>query len=158
MQSREVRYNRIWALSTRWANDRSGAAEARRADGRLPRAEETLRRLAFLTGMFGAGLALVGAMLAMFVGSVGLVTGGGLDAVSQLLRGLLASGAALIGGLAAVVALFRPRAAAAMLAVSIAVGLAAIEFYFVIGAIPLLMAAYFAFRADSAATRSKDKP
>lgn len=112
-----------------------------------------MRQLAFMTGMLGAGLALVGAVLAMFVGSVGVVTGGGLDAASQMLRGLLASGAALTGGLAAIVALFRPRAAAAMLVVAVIAGLATVEFYFLIGAIPLLLAAYFAFRADGVAAR-----
>ena len=109
-----------------------------------------MRQLAFMVGMFGAGLALVGALVAAFAGSVGLVTGGGLDAGSQVLRGFVGAAAAMAGGSAAVVVLFWPRAAAVMFAGSVIVGLAAVQAYFVIGGVLLALGAYYSFRAGAA--------
>lgn len=111
-----------------------------------------MRQLAFMVGMLGVGLSLIGAVLAIFIGGVGLVTGGGSEAGLHLLRGLLAAAAALLGGIGAVVSLFRPRAAAGMLAASAIVGVALVGAYYVVGAILILVAAYYAFRADQKAT------
>ena len=113
-----------------------------------------MRQIAFLVGLFGVGLALLGSLLAMFVGSVGLVSGGGLDAGGQVLFGLLAVGAALVGGLGSFVTLFRPRAGALMLVGSAVAGLLAVAAYYVFGSVLLLVGAYFAYRAERETARS----
>ena len=113
-----------------------------------------MRQVAFLVGLFGAGLALLGSLVAIFVGALGLVTGAGLDAGGQALFGLLAVGAALVGGLGAVVSLFRPRAGALMLLGSAVAGLLAVTAYYIFGAVLLLVGAFFAYRADREAGRS----
>jgi hypothetical protein len=107
-----------------------------------------VRQIALLVGLFGVGLALLGSLLAMFVGSAGLVGGGGLEAGRQVLFGLLAVGAALVGGLGSFVTLFRPRAGALMLLGSAIVGLLAVAAYYVFGSVLLLLGAYFAYRAE----------
>ena len=106
-----------------------------------------MRQTAMLIALFGAGLGLVGALTALFVGSVGLVSGGGDEAANHTLRaagGLAASLAAAGSGIGA---LAKPRLAALLLAAAAIGGLAA-TLYFLPGAVMLLAAASVAARAD----------
>ncbi|MDA1036568.1 MAG: hypothetical protein O3B65_06785 [Chloroflexi bacterium] len=97
-----------------------------------------------LVGTFGAFMALFGALVAMFTGGVGVVSGvdeGG----SYAGRALGAALFAVVGLVGAVVARTHLRAGASALVVSSVLGVLLVWWFYLVGAILMLVAAGIAF-------------
>lgn len=97
-----------------------------------------------LIGGFGAVMALVGALLAMFAGGVGL-TAGVDEAGGTIERGALALLAASVGVVGTVVVRFRLRTGGALFILSAVAGLAAALLFYAVGAVLLVAAGTMAF-------------
>jgi hypothetical protein len=96
-----------------------------------------------LVGGFGAALAFVGAMMALFTGGMGVSTGAD-EAGVFTARAVGAILSSFVGVAAAITARARLRLGAGLLITSAVVGLIFVFWFYVIGAVMLLAAAAMA--------------
>ena len=101
-------------------------------------------KIVSLIGGFGAALALLGALVALFTGGLGLFAGVEV-AEATVGRSVLGIFAALTGFVGAAVARTRPRVGGGVLAVSAVAGLLAVLLFYAVGAVLLLIGAWVAF-------------
>ena len=105
-------------------------------------------RIVAITGGFGAGLALLGAVVSLFFGGVGVAAGVG-EGGAQALRSFGAIGMAILAVVGAITARSRLRTGAAMMGASAVAGLWLTPWAYLPGAVLLGAAAVMAMRGEA---------
>jgi len=108
----------------------------------------TLVGFVAITGGFGAGLALLGAVVSLFFGGLGVAAGVG-EGGAQALRSFGAIGMAILAVVGAITARSRLRTGAAMMGASAVAGLWLTPWAYLPGAVLLGAAAVMAVRGEA---------
>jgi hypothetical protein len=114
--------------------------------GLLPIGGHFVGRIVAITGGFGAGLALLGAVVSLFFGGLGVAAGEG---GAQALRSFGAIGMAILAVVGAITACSRLRTGAAMMGASAVAGLWLTPWAYLPGAVLLGAAAVMAVRGEA---------